>query len=133
MKKDKSIILELMTVKNYCLKSGYSDAGVRKKIASGSLVSLTYDELLYVALPTYAIATLETKVKTLRAQVKQLKTESRVYVSQDNLIQELKDEVSTLKESNRALQDAKDSLYEKVIGQQDRMFDKYEALLLSSN
>ena len=122
-------MLKKYTVKQYMRVSGLSDAGIRKQVNNQALDSVVMNGVLYILVESNEVEELKQKIKGLRATIKLLKREAKLYLKQDEALQSLRDEVKSLREELSKQISSKEELYEKAIGQQDRILGRYEKLL----
>lgn len=107
----------LLTVKEYCKLQKITDAGARKQIVSGRIISVILDDQTYIVIESNEVDLLKASLKSAREKVKTLQAEALVYLNQSEQIKRLENKVELLEEKLDIQRDDKEKLYEKVIGQ----------------
>jgi hypothetical protein len=110
-------MLELITVKEYSKRENISDTASRKRLDKGLIQSIQLDEITYIIYKSDCeniIKDLKNKIKFQKEQIAKYKISFDANLNKDEKIKELEIELKEyiLRERN---------LYEKVIGQFDRM------------
>ena len=110
-------MLELITIKEYSRREKISETASRKRLAQSLVHSTQLDGITYIVYRNnieQIIKDLKNKIKNQREQIARYKQASEFYINQDERIKELEIELKeyVIRERN---------LYEKVIGQFDKM------------
>ena len=110
-------MLELITVKEYSRREKISETATRKRLAQSLVQSTKLDNIIYVIYENnieQTIKDLKNKIKNQREQIAKYKQANEFYINQDEKIKTLEFELKeyVIRERN---------LYEKVIGQFDKM------------
>lgn len=101
---------KLLTVKEYCKLQKITDAGARKQIASGRIVSVTLDDQTYIVIESNEVDLLKASLRSAREKIRTLQAQALLYSNQSEYIKKLETKIEEL-------ENKKDVLYEKVIGQ----------------
>lgn len=101
---------KLLTVKEYCKLQKITDAGARKQIASGRIVSVTLDDQTYIVIESNEVDLLKASLRSAREKIRTLQAQALLYSNQSEYIKKLEMKIEEL-------ENKKDVLYEKVIGQ----------------
>ena len=116
--------MKLISIKDYCKAHKISDSGARKRVSQKLVKSITLDEILYIVIEDtqpQMIKKLRDKIKLLNKDIKLLKEQKQTVINQDDYIAELKEEIKELRTEVKENRENERSLYEKVIGQYDRL------------
>lgn len=110
-------MLELITVKEYSKRENISDTASRKRLDKSFIQSIQLDEITYIVYKSDCeniIKDLKNKIKFQKEQIAKYKISFDANLTKNEKIKELETELKEyiLRERN---------LYEKVIGQFDRM------------
>lgn len=101
---------KIITIKEYCKLQKITDAGARKQIVSGRIVSITLDDQTYIVIESNEVDLLKASLKSAREKIKTLQAQALLYSNQSEYIKKLETKIEDL-------ENKKDVLYEKVIGQ----------------
>ena len=110
-------MLELITVKEYSRREKISETASRKRLAQSLVQSTQLDGITYIVYinnTEQIIKDLKNKIKHQREQIARYKQASEFYVNQELKIKELEQDLKEYVTRDR-------NLYEKVIGQFDKM------------
>ena len=110
-------MLELITVKEYSKRENISDTASRKRLDKSLMPTIQLDDITYIVYKSDCdniIKDLKNKIKFQKEQISKYKISFDANLNKDEKIKELETELKEyiLRERN---------LYEKVIGQFDRM------------
>jgi len=110
-------MLELITVKEYSKRENISDTASRKRLDKSLIQSIQLDDITYIVYKSDCnniIKDLKNKIRFQKEQISKYKISFDAILNKDEKIKELEIELKEyiLRERN---------LYEKVIGQFDRM------------
>lgn len=110
-------MLELITVKEYSKRENISETATRKRLDKSLVLCTKHKDITYIIYEN----TVEQQIKDLKAKIRlkneiitKLKNQNSFFVNQESKISELEKDLKeyTIRERN---------LYEKVIGQFDKM------------
>lgn len=101
---------KLITIKEYCKFQKITDAGARKQITSGKIMGVILDDQTYIVIESNEIDLLKASLKSAREKIKTLQAQALLYSNQSEYIKKLETKIEDL-------ENKKDVLYEKVIGQ----------------
>lgn len=101
---------KLLTVKEYCKLQKITDAGARKQIASGRIAGVTLDDQTYIVIESNEVDLLKASLRSAREKIRTLQAQALLYSNQSEYIKKLETKIEEL-------ENKKDVLYEKVIGQ----------------
>lgn len=110
-------MLELITVKEYSKREKISDTASRKRLDKGLIQSIQLDEITYIIYKSNyenIIKDLKNKNRIQREQITKYKQANEFYTNQEEKIKELEKDLKEYIQRER-------NLYEKVIGQLDKM------------
>ena len=110
-------MLELITVKEYSIREKISETASRKRLAQSLVQSTKLDDITYIIYKNNVeqhIKDLKSKIRLQREQLSKLKLAAQFYINQDEKIKVLESELKDYVTRER-------NLYEKVIGQFDKM------------
>lgn len=110
-------MLELITVKEYSKRENISDTASRKRLDKSLIPTIQLDDITYIVYKSDCeniIKDLKNKNRFQKEQIAKYKQASEFYLKQDERIKELEAELKEYSQRER-------NLYEKVIGQFDRM------------
>ena len=110
-------MLELITVKEYSRREKISETATRKRLRQSLLHSTKLDDITYIIYKNnieQTIKDLKNKMKHQKEQIARYKQASEFYINQDEKIKELEKDLKDYVTRER-------NLYEKVIGQFDKM------------
>ena len=110
-------MIELITVKEYSTREKISETATRKRLAKGLVQATQLDEITYIIYKNnieQTIKDLKNSLKLKNSIINKLKVENNYLKEQDNKIKELEQELKEYVIRERGL-------YEKVIGQLDKM------------
>jgi hypothetical protein len=113
--------LVLTPIKEYCKKHSITDAGARKRVAQKLVKSCQLVGNLYIIEESNELEALKNKNRLLNSKIKELKSSALIYVKQEELINKLENKVELLENKLESQRNSKEELYEKVIGQMDRL------------
>lgn len=110
-------MLELITVKEYSRREKISETATRNRLAKSLVQSTKLDDITYIIYSNdieLHIKDLKSKIRLQKEQLSKLKLAAQFYINQDEKIKFLESELKdyVIRERN---------LYEKVIGQFDKM------------
>ncbi len=118
------MIKKLLTVKEYCRLNKITDAGARKQIMSGKVVSVSIEEQSYIVVESNEVEVLKASLKSAREKIKTLQAEAILYLNQSERIEKLESKIELLENKLESQRESKEELYEKVIGQYDRLLPR---------
>ena len=118
------MIKKLITIKEYCKVNNITDAGARKQISSGKVISVSVEEQSYIIVESNEIETLKASLKSAREKIKTLQAQALLYLNQSDTIEKLENKIELLENKLDGQQKSKEELYEKVIGQYDRLLPR---------
>ena len=118
------MIKKLLTIKEYCRLNKITDAGARKQIASGKVVSVSFEEQSYIVVESNEVEALKASLKSAREKIKTLQAEAILYLNQSERIEKLESKIELLENKLESQRESKEELYEKVIGQYDRLLPR---------
>jgi hypothetical protein len=113
--------LVLNSLKEYCKNESITDAGARKRISQKLVKSIQLDGHLYIIQESNEVYELKNKIKILNSKIKELKSSVLIYTKQDEQISKLENKIEKLEFENEKQRNSKEELYEKIIGQMDRL------------
>lgn len=118
------MIKKLLTIKEYCKLNKITDAGARKQIASGKVVSVSIEEQSYIVVESNEVEVLKASLKSARERIKTLQAEALLYLNQSESIAKLESKIELLESKLDEQRDSKEELYQKVIIQYDRLLPR---------
>jgi phage shock protein A len=118
------MIKKLLSVKEYCKLKQITDAGVRKQIATGRIISVSLEDQVFVVVESNEIDLLKSSLRSAREKIKTLNAEALLYVNQSETIKKLENKIDQLESKLDDQRDSKEELYQKVIGQYDRLLPR---------
>jgi len=118
------MIKKLLTIKEYCRLNKITDAGARKQIASGKVVSVSVEEQSYIVVESNEVEVLKASLKSAREKIKTLQAEALLYLNQSEQIEKFEKKIELLENKLESQRESKEELYEKVIGQYDRLLPR---------
>ena len=118
------MIKKLLTVKEYCKVNQITDAAARKHIANGKVVAVSLEDQAYIVVESNEIDTLKTKLQISNQKIKTLQAEALLYTTQKEQIIKLENKIESLENKIEEQRESKEELYEKVIGQYDRLLPR---------
>jgi uncharacterized coiled-coil protein SlyX len=118
------MIKKLLTVKEYCKVNNITDAAARKQISTGKIINVSLEDQAHIVIESNEVELLKAKVKSLREKIKTLEAKAQLYINQDATIQKLETKVELLESKLDTQRDSKEELYQKVIGQYDRLLPR---------
>ena len=118
------MIKKLLTVKEYCKINQITDAAARKHIAHGKVVAVSLEDQACIVVESNEIDTLKTKIQISNQKIKTLQAEALLYTTQKEQIIKLENKIEVLEDKLEEQRESKEGLYEKVIGQYDRLLPR---------
>lgn len=118
------MIKKLLTVKEYCKTNQITDAAARKHISSGKVISVAIEDQAHIVIDSNEIDALKTRLQTAREKIKTLQAEALLYTTQKEHILKLENKIENLENKLERQRESKEELYEKVIGQYDRLLPR---------
>jgi predicted RNase H-like nuclease (RuvC/YqgF family) len=118
------MIKKLLSVKEYCKLKSLTDGAVRKQISTGKIISVSLEDQAHIVIESNEVELLKAKVKSLQEKIKTLEAKAQLYINQDTTIQKLETKVELLEGKLDTQRDSKEELYQKVIGQYDRLLPR---------
>jgi hypothetical protein len=118
------MIKKLLSIKEYCKLKQITDAGVRKQISTGRIVSVSLEDQAFVVVESNEIDLLKVSLRSAREKIKTLQAEALLYVNQSDIIKKFENKIEQLENKLDDQRDSKEELYQKVIGQYDRLLPR---------
>lgn len=118
------MIKKILTVKEYCKVNKITDAAARKHITLGKVVAVSLEDQAYIVVESNEIDVLKNKLQLAREKIKTLQAEAVLYTTQEERIIKLENKIESLEDKIEGQRESKEELYEKVIGQYDRLLPR---------
>ncbi|MDP3445494.1 MAG: hypothetical protein Q8T08_21760 [Ignavibacteria bacterium] len=118
------MLKKLLSIKEYCKLNKITDAGARKQISSGKVVGVSIEDQAYIVIESNEIELLKASIRSAREKIKTLQAEALLYLNQSEQIKKLESKIEALENKIDVQRDSKEELYQKVIGQYDRLLPR---------
>lgn len=118
------MIKKIISVKEYCKLKQITDAAARKHIAQGKVTSVSLDDQVYIVIESNEVDLLKQKLLIAKEKIKTLQAEALLYTTQQEQIIKLESKIDVLENKLEGQRESKEELYEKVIGQYDRLLPR---------
>jgi predicted RNase H-like nuclease (RuvC/YqgF family) len=118
------MIKKLLTIKEYCKINKITDSAVRKQITTGKAIAVSIEDQTYIVTESNEIDLLKASHRSAREKIKTLQAEANLYINQSEQIKKLESKIEALENKIDEQRNSKEELYEKVIGQYDRLLPR---------
>lgn len=118
------MIKKIISVKEYCKLKQITDAAARKHIAQGKVISVSLDDQVFIVIESNEVDLLKQKLLVVKEKMKTLQAEALLYTTQQEQITKLENKIDILENKLEGQRESKEELYEKVIGQYDRLLPR---------